>query len=311
MFCEIFLKLGKATCVTWTTYSLKTFKTKIRLSKHKTSGRFKRLPHDIRQQNNISNAHNFDLEYEAMGKETNSMLAPECTIEVMDGKEDDDDDQNDGDEESGDSNIATRFFEGPDQQFKFFKCEFCPETFTLRQTFSLHTKVVHEQCQICQKTFGKKETLIAHLQTAHKSRKRTHKCDICTKTFGKLSGLNRHVKFVHDKIRAFECDVCYRSFGLEGILKQHIRIKHENERAFKCEFCSKDFGGKSGLKKQVSVVHENRNQFYKTFMTFDGAIRFHQLLMNNLNLINTYEYISFIQLTCRIICLSSDIKIAL
>eukprot|EP01083_Nonionella_stella_P130949 397560_1 len=167
-------------------------------------------------------------------------------------------------EQTGKSSLTA-----PQQMIPVFKCEFCPEEFTIKDLLVHHVAVLHKlshntmeseedptstststiasecdtnqqeatsnvsfgkfQCDDCPEYFPVSSMLLLH--------KRSHKknlCKICGKYFKRLT---RHM-VVHTDVRPFKCDVCDKTFKSRGCLTTH---KHTHNKPFKCNMCPRAF----------------------------------------------------------------------
>ena len=84
-----------------------------------------------------------------------------------------------------------------------YKCEICPEDFSLKNELKDHIKRVHEKVRIecsvekCDKTFLYKAEIRRHIKKFHVDHK-PHNCQFCEKAFATSIHKTNHETLVHN-----------------------------------------------------------------------------------------------------------------
>jgi transcription initiation factor TFIIB len=157
-----------------------------------------------------------------------------------------------------------------ENSFNKYNCKFCPESFTSKPFFQMHTLKEHSEeehhlihsedrtfeCLQCPKYFNTKYNLKQHL-LIHTGEK-PFKCLQCPKSFTESSNLKQHL-LIHTGEKTFKYLQCPKAYNLAVSLKIHL-LTHTGEKPFKCLQCSKSFS-LSGNLKQHLLIHTGEKPF--------------------------------------------------
>ncbi|XP_061662263.1 zinc finger protein 771-like isoform X3 [Syngnathoides biaculeatus] len=173
----------------------------------------------------------------AVSPSINSSSDRECNSGGLqvDGHDDDDDEQSEGDRTCHAGN-------------KCWKCSRCWKTFASRRNFKQHVKIHTGEkpfaCSVCGQRFTRKGHLKRHTRTH--SGEKPFSCPVCEKRFTEKGQLKIHTR-THTGEKPFSCLFCAQRFTRKGDLKRHTRT-HSGEQTFSCPVCDKRFIRKGQLK---------------------------------------------------------------
>ena len=152
---------------------------------------------------------------------------------------------------------------------KYFKCDHCDYSTTLKSTLAMHAKVVHKtkhyKCDKCPFVTTQRDQLYLHNKRIHEDFK-CLKCDYASsyklnlaihmRTIHETStSQNLHIKSTHDKIGDIKCEQCEFSTFQRGNLVVHMKCAHDKNRYHKCMECDYAASQKKALANHMERAH--------------------------------------------------------
>lgn len=147
------------------------------------------------------------------------------------------------------------------------RCDFCSETFQLKQYLTWHIRIKHDYpCPICGQCSETERDMRTHIMYTHAMQNEPMKCDECSEQFKSVNDLCVHVR-LHRGLRrkkrcelaVSQCSLCDKIMMTKS-LKRHIMDIHERphlkqKRAIErvpllCEIC-----GAEKSRKEYMIVH--------------------------------------------------------
>eukprot|EP00794_Sanderia_malayensis_P012904 gene12904-14234_t len=148
---------------------------------------------------------------------------------------------------------------------KLYKCQFCPRTFAIKKSCTIHERVhtgeKPHQCTTCQRAFTQKSHLADHMRTHTGAR--PFACNQCSLAFTTHSSRRRHQRVVH-KVgeKVYTCELCGAVMTSKYSISRHLKrhetgvVKNE-EKKFLCSICNHYFASSSSLRKHLQRMHNN------------------------------------------------------
>eukprot|EP01083_Nonionella_stella_P267287 903064_1 len=176
-----------------------------------------------------------------------------------------------------------------------FRCEYCPQDFSLKQYLVEHALRAHGRlptpCKPEKFRFAlsivkpenpdldayEASTYSVKSSDTNEQRtninKHTFECDVCHKVLKSRSALKKHM-ITHSDNRPFTCDKCPKAFKRKFGLNQHLRI-HTGERPYRCDTCKRSFTQSKSLNQHLHTFHSEGRPYScnvcpKTFKTNDN-----------------------------------------
>eukprot|EP01083_Nonionella_stella_P267288 903066_1 len=176
-----------------------------------------------------------------------------------------------------------------------FRCEYCPQEFSLKQYLIEHVLRAHGRlsppCKPKQFRFNSSimkpenpdsdeyEPSTDSVKSSDTEEecarisKHTFECDVCHKVLKSRSALKKHM-ITHSDNRPFTCDKCPKAFKRKFGLNQHLRI-HTGERPYRCDTCKRSFTQSKSLNQHLHTFHSEGRPYScnvcpKTFKTNDN-----------------------------------------
>ncbi|CAH0747359.1 unnamed protein product [Diatraea saccharalis] len=146
-----------------------------------------------------------------------------------------------------------------------FRCEYCPEQFTLISKLARHVRSHAGQrpypCKYCDKSFMKSHHYTRHLRLKHRETIRSargpfgqqdYRCEQCEQSFRTQDDL-----IYHSAIHATQnltCPLCQEKFENVDAVTTHIK-SHVNGIEFMCDLCELVFTTKEKLENHLTTAH--------------------------------------------------------
>ena len=182
--------------------------------------------------------------------------------------------------------LASYKMDDIDNNYTFYTCKFCDQSFThlsaIRRHTHRHTAKRKFICFVCGDKFILKSTLNDHIHSQHNKEnnickpcgyvfnnkldcnihinncqsdpiKKPHKCNYCGHRFKRKDHLTNHIH-THTGERPYSCPECGDKFSDITALKRHI-LKHTGEKPFLCEYCARRFNRLGSLNRHIKNIH--------------------------------------------------------
>lgn len=142
------------------------------------------------------------------------------------------------------------------------KCMHCDRKFAEHYRLKSHQRSHTENiknllCDFCPNTYRLKETLRRHLIDRHMKYSPEYKCDKCSFTTKAKKYFRKHQKH-HNK--EFKCPKCSKRFADMFNLKKHLVTHDDNRVKFICH-CKESFKTKRGLEQHQELRHQDGSSF--------------------------------------------------
>ena len=217
-----------------------------------------------------------------------------------------------------------------DDQFRYFVCDMCPNSFTRNSHLKQHHQRVHSTvrkfiCLVCSKGWLSKGELVNHMKCHTKEKKtiqNNHMCAICGRLFRKLSkqkihmmthtqmfkklSIANYITWSEDKTK-MRCVDCGREFKQHGHMKVHIALVHfqlqniESLDTFDISDISKrkeplSYDRKKiGRKEEKRVICQDCGKYYYTKHLKDHLINVHKRVSEKPPVVKqSKEFINFL-----------------
>ena len=134
--------------------------------------------------------------------------------------------------------------------YTFYTCKFCDQTFThlsaIRRHTHRHTEERKFLCFVCGDKFNHKSVLNSHIHSQHN--KENNICKPCGYVFNNKLDCNIHINNCQSdpNNKPHKCNYCGFRFKRKYTLKQHI-CTHTGERPYSCPECSDKFNWLTSL----------------------------------------------------------------
>ncbi|KAF5298636.1 hypothetical protein FQR65_LT09732 [Abscondita terminalis] len=113
-----------------------------------------------------------------------------------------------------------------------FRCDKCPEIFSLRKELVEHDRNHRTPCPHCGKSILKTSMSLHLIKHTDK-----FKCVDCGGRFNSNAALSQHIITVHTKIKDHVCETCGKRFSSQTSMRVHMK-SHSDKRLYPCKLCN-------------------------------------------------------------------------